>query len=254
MLLILDLIALTGILGTFLLVLLEGKQGVGATRRTNWAHLLLLAALAGSIVALSREPNGGRWGLLVLSASFYLLLIYWLVRLTRLPDARGLQVGAVLHEGTWRSASSGQLVPVRSVWGPDPALLILYRGPWCPYCRSELLRIRDLWRREGLEIPIVALSHEHPEPRLAPLQRDLGEGIELYQDPGGNWLRAHEAYHAGGHPSGRGGLAIPHLAWVDGHGRVLWKWKSGNYRRRLDPQQALRAGHEFGVLSRAQTR
>lgn len=249
MVLLYDAVAILGILGTFVLLILEGKQGVAAIKRTNWAHVFLLASLTASILGLIREPNGARWGLLVLSASLYLLLLYWMFRLTRLPDTPGLQVGTRLVDGTWRKASSGQLVPVSSVWGPGPSLLVLYRGPWCPYCRTELKRFREIWEEMGMQISIVALSHEHPEPKLPALQRELGGVVELFQDPGGNWLRQYEAYHAGGHPTNRGGLAVPHLAWVDAEGLVLWKWKSENYRRRLEPQQALEAGEGFGLLS-----
>jgi hypothetical protein len=102
--------------------------------------------------------------------------------------------------------------------------------------------------QRGVDPPIVALSHEHPEPQLAALQREVGDRIELFQDPAGAWLKEHGAHHADGHPSGRGGLARPHLAWIGSDGVVLWSWRSRNYRKRLEPDEALAAGRRLGLL------
>ena len=231
-----------------MLVLVEVRQGARAVTRTNMAHVLLAVAVAAALLALRQDPSPIRWGMVALSMALYALILYWAHGMTRLPQGGALKGGRLLPDGVLRRAATDSLVPTREIWPNGPSLLVLYRGPWCGYCRGELERIRGMVGESDVPVQVIALSHEHPEPRLPALVRKVGDRIDLYQDPGGEWLKALGAYQAGGHPSGRAGLAVPGLAWIDRDGRVMWSWRADNVRHRLEPAAALQAGVERGLI------
>jgi hypothetical protein len=123
-------IALIGLFAAVALMAAERRQGVRAVRRGRLVHLLLATAVVASVLSLRAAATGPRWGLLALSASAWLVFLWYGKVVTRLPDASGLRRGRRLDQGTWRKAATGALVPVASVWGPRATLLVLYRGPW----------------------------------------------------------------------------------------------------------------------------
>jgi len=124
------LVVVSALAGTVGLLLAESHQGVRAVGRTRLGHGLLGAALVASILALRQGVSSLRWGLLVLSGSTYLVYLWYLLVVTRLPQAKGLRPGQRLGGGLWRKADSKALVPVASIWPGGPSLLVLYRGPW----------------------------------------------------------------------------------------------------------------------------
>ncbi|RIK42434.1 MAG: hypothetical protein DCC58_11005 [Chloroflexi bacterium] len=63
------------------------------------------------------------------------------------------------------------------------ALVILYRGYFCPLCREHLERLRELaWRFRTLRVPLIAVSADGAAD-VARMANLLGDSISVLGDP-----------------------------------------------------------------------
>lgn len=59
--------------------------------------------------------------------------------------------------------SSGQETDLRNLISEKPALLIFYRGGWCPYCNAHLSKLVEIEEElYNLGIQIIAISPDQP--------------------------------------------------------------------------------------------
>lgn len=66
----------------------------------------------------------------------------------------------------------GRLVSLKTVVGESTALLIFYRGGWCPFCNKQLAAIsQDFSKFKEFHVKIVAVSAEEVEKGKELLQR-----------------------------------------------------------------------------------
>ncbi|MFC3300556.1 AhpC/TSA family [Arthrobacter agilis] len=87
-------------------------------------------------------------------------------------------------------AADGQAVSLADLLDSAAAILVFYRGSWCPYCNIAL----QTYQRELLPVVeafgtrLIAISPQAPE-RAARAARDAGLYLDIYSD-GGNRLAA----------------------------------------------------------------
>jgi peroxiredoxin len=139
-----------------------------------------------------------------------------------------------------------------------PVIITFYRGGWCPYCNLELRGYQALLaaiHAEGAEL--VAVSPELPDHALTTAEKnDLA--FTVLSDVGGSFAAAlgirftlsdtvkpfyEKAGHALPERNGDGVWALPMPATfvVRAGGRIASAFIEPDYRKRLDPSDALAA-------------
>jgi peroxiredoxin len=139
-----------------------------------------------------------------------------------------------------------------------PVILTFYRGGWCPYCNLELRAYQAILSEihaEGAEL--VAVSPELPDHALTTAEKN-DVSFTVLSDVGGELASAlgirftlSDAvipfYQKGGHVlperNGDGTWALPMPATfvIERGGRIIEAFIEPDYRKRIDPQQALAA-------------
>lgn len=103
-------------------------------------------------------------------------------------DVCPLKPGALVPDITLR-APDGKSVALRRLVAERPAVLVFYRGGWCPFCSrqlSELRTIQDALGRMG--IALMAVSPDRPEV-LAETSTKRNLGYQLLSDADAEAIR-----------------------------------------------------------------
>jgi peroxiredoxin len=202
-------------------------------RRAIPTRLPDLGVLLGAALAVASLFTGAPS---LLAASAALVAVIWFVATRKelgLPDAT-LRI------------SPGQRLPVVTLRSPDgapvselprPALVVLYRGWWCPFCVTQLGELEKdhaILRAAGLAI--VAISVDPPEEQ-APLARRLPD-VHFLSDEKGQLVDAVGVRHPDGVPwydrllfgAKKRDISLPVALIVDADGVVRYARRS----RRID--------------------
>ncbi|CAM4230989.1 peroxiredoxin-like family protein [Gillisia limnaea] len=137
-----------------------------------------------------------------------------------------------------RKISLGELVR------NQPAILLFYRGGWCPFCNAHLAEVGEITAEiKALGYQIIAVSPDSPEQLKASLaEQDLD--YELFSDADGTLTQAMglafkspEKYGSMlGNVSGgknTGFLPVPALFVLGTEGTILFEYISPNYKQRI---------------------
>src|SRR5262245_47370356 len=146
-------------------------------RRTLPTRIFDVLVLAGFAIALTGAFFGDdRWPTMAAGA----MTLVWLaitrneLRLPR-PQPK-LKVGDRLPELTLLTTSKGPLSTLHII-ERAPAMIVLYRGWWCPYCVTQLNELKaehDAFTKSGLSL--FAVSVDRPEEQL-PLENRLDQRV-----------------------------------------------------------------------------
>jgi peroxiredoxin len=169
-------------------------------------------------------------------------------------EARALKPGDALPDLTLPDVRGGEL----RLRGALPAVIVFYRGGWCPYCNLEL----RYWQTKLPEIAaaggtLMAISPEDPDNSLATAEKN-GLAFPVLSDTDGAAARAfglefelppelQALYAEVGHAlpeigAGTGWrLPVPGTFVVGRDGRVALAHADADYRKRLEPAAALAA-------------
>lgn len=161
-------------------------------------------------------------------------LVFGLVFLLVTVSATGgrktpVAVGEAAPDFTLES-SAGERVSLSQSLANGPAVLVFYRGHWCPFCAHQLKELASLVR-PGEKVHLFAVSVDTQETSRQ-FASKLGVVFPLLSDPG------HETIDAYGlHDPAYDGEAfegIPHAAvYVVGRdGKVKWARVSDDYKVR----------------------
>ncbi len=173
-------------------------------------------------------------------------------------DAPGLAVGARVPEVTLRTANDAPF-DLRAATARQPAVLVFYRGGWCPYCTSHLAELQEIkadLRELGYQV--LAVSPDRP----AELQKSKRAGeltYTLLSDSDAEAARAfglafrvddatHEKYLTEYDidieaASGRTHhiLPVPAVFLIDREGVIRFAHHDPDYKARLDSESLLAA-------------
>lgn len=113
---------------------------------------------------------------------------------------------------------------------PHGAVLIFYRGHWCPYCRRYLSKIQaNLGRFREFGVGLVAISPE-PVSTAAALARELQLTFPLLSDSDGRVIDRFGVRN--GFLGGSSGLPHPAVWIIDSEGGVVFRSIDRNYKKR----------------------
>jgi len=220
-------IAAVGMLGLF------GQIALTRFRRINAAPALV-AAVVGTAIGFAGAVAPG----ILATASLGLALLYilWYSPNGRTQVAE-LAVGAVFPDLEFRDLHG---VVVRSTdWRGRPAIVLFYRGNWCPLCNVQVKELASGYRDiEATGARVILIS-----PQSVDHSRDLAAKFEapmtFLVDHGNAAARRLGIQHPGGTPLGLVGYdsetVLPTAIVLDAAGVVRFSDQTDNYRFRPDP-------------------
>ena len=217
----------------------------GFTYRTSIFHAVVAAGMA---LAVAGWATGGDGPIAFLACVVGVLwfLVAW--RELRLVGSKALAVrpGDPLPAFTASTTDGGRFTE-QDLVSNAPALLVLYRGWWCPSSKvqlDEVLRSHDELRAAGVRV--FAGSVDAPD-EAEPLQRHVGEGITIVSDIPTSLLDTIGIRDERGAPwydrvlfgAARRDISMPAALVIDGAGRIRYVHRSTRVDDRPRPSDIL---------------
>lgn len=181
---------------------------------------------------------------------------------------RTVRAGDVLPSATALRDAHDRPFDLAALVATKPVILTFYRGGWCPYCNLELRAYQALLAAiEAEGAALVAVSPEQPDHSLTTAQKNA-LSFTVLSDVGGALASAlgirftlseavkpfyEKAGHALPERNGDGTWALPMPATfvIETGGRIAAAFVEPDYRRRLDPDDALAALRAIGQKTAA---
>jgi peroxiredoxin len=176
-------------------------------------------------------------------------------------DAAGLPAGipapgAVMPDGDLLDAH-GQPTSLEAARGGRPAVVVFYRGQWCPYCNLTLRTYQDELVPElnARGVALIAVSPQKPDRALSMQQKNelsftvlsdpgnqLGAGLGILSAQGDDMRAARATLGvnvAATNADGTDLLPMPTVVIVDTAGTIHWIDVHPNYTARTEPTEIL---------------
>lgn len=220
--------------------------------RLPW--LSLLGAVGWGMAAWAGYRSGtdlAALGLATVDGLGVWLYTYWYSRNGR-QGGQKIRVGALLPDFTvtdtdGRAVTSAQLTD-------KPAILLFYRGNWCPLCMAQIKELVGRYREISALGVRLALISPQPQDHTLALARKFGVDFDFLTDEGNAAARALGIEHPHGLPMGMQMLGydsetvLPTLIITDPNGKVAWMDETDNYRVRPEPDVYLDLLRRYQVL------
>lgn len=170
--------------------------------------------------------------------------------------AGAVSVGDVLPSATLL-APAGDRVELADVVGGSPAVLVFYRGAWCPYCNITLMTYqRDLLPALSAQgIALVAVSPQTPEgseaavangslefPVLSDPGNVLSRALGIVTEPSADARAAHTRLGfdvADSNADATGDIPFPTVLVVDADGKIVFADVHVDYTTRTEVTEIL---------------
>jgi peroxiredoxin len=222
----------------------------------NLPVMLSLAAVGTLIAGWAQFVEGtAGWGPMSVSlaaASILALYVFWYSRFGRIASA-SLSVGSKLPDFQLPD-SNGDTFRTADLAG-SPAVLLFYRGNWCPLCMAQIKEIASRYNDlDGMGVRVVLISPQPVEQsnRLA-AKYDLPFQFLIDKDNIVAELLG-VALKNGvpiGLPGGYGpDTVLPTLIVTNASGTIVFSDQTDNYRVRPEPDVFLSILRRSGVLTR----
>jgi len=238
------------------LPILMGRLMLSRVERTseNLPSFLLLAG-AGFIIAIWQQfvEFSSGWqptAVAGVAALILVLYVFWYSRFDRIASGQ-LSVGSKLP-GFELADSEGEQFDSASLGG-SPAVLLFYRGNWCPLCMAQITEIAERYKDlEALGINVVLIS---PQPDAA--SRHLASlhdvPFRFLVDKGNQLAESLDIGVKHGVPVGMPGdyaadTVMPTLVVTNANGTIIFSDQTDNYRVRPEPDVYLAILRRSGVV------
>lgn len=240
------------------LPIILGRLMVSSVERTseNLPFLLAIAAV-GVLVAVWEqfiEVSTG-WAptsVALAGALIFAVYVFWYSRFGRIPSM-DLAVGKRLPAFELPDVG-GNLFNSAELVG-SPAVLMFYRGNWCPLCMAQIREIAGRYQDlEALGIKVVLVSPQ-PEEQSRKLAAAYDVPMRFLIDKDNEFARSIGIAVANGVPIGLpGGYApdtvLPTLVVTNANGTVVFSDQTDNYRVRPEPDVFLAILRRSGVVAK----
>lgn len=174
---------------------------------------------------------------------------------TEASNVNPVEVGSEAPDPSVRRAD-GSEASLSALLAGEPAIVVFYRGGWCPYCNRQLEALASLTAElEALGLPIIGLSADRPE-RVAEAIAATAPDYTLVSDAGMGAAQAFglafkvdaasyerlqgfgidleaasgETHHL---------LPVPAVFLIDGEGIIAFRYFNPDYRKRLSAEELL---------------
>jgi len=164
-------------------------------------------------------------------------------------DICPLLIGESLPNATLKDGL-GRNVDLLSTIDEKPAVLVFYRGGWCPHCNKQLSALATMEQSiKSFGFQLLAITPEDV-PNLEPTEKDNNAGFTLLSDPQGTLIQKMGiAYTANaktlkfmegktqGTPSTV--LPVPTVMVVSSKGEILFSYINVDYKTRMSEEMLL---------------
>lgn len=176
----------------------------------------------------------------------------------KVNEISGRQVGEQAPLFSAHDAAN-EIFSLKTELAKNPAVLIFYRGFWCPICNAHLGKLQDslqLIRDEGAQV--IAVSPEKPE-YLNKMANQTGAQFTLLYDEGYRIANAYDVtfkptmsqlviYNVGlgahlkeTHSDESQRLPIPATFIINQQGKIIWRQFDPNYKNRSSVKDIIEA-------------
>lgn len=123
-------------------------------------------------------------------------------------------------------AGDGSHVQLQSAWLNTTAVIVFYRGHWCPFCQRQLTELqKNLDKFAALNANLIAVSADPDD--IEKMRTKVGATFELYADPDLGAIKAFNVLDEGN------GIASPAVFIVDQSGTVHYSYIGENAADRV---------------------
>lgn len=185
------------------------------------------------------------------SASIFAIYVFWYSRFGRVPSAQ-LAVGNPLPDFELTD-SNGKLFSSDELAG-SPAVLMFYRGNWCPLCMAQIREIASRYKDlEAMGINVVLVSPQ-PDEQSRKLAAMHDVPFHFLVDKDNELARSIGIAVANGVPIGIPGgyspdTVLPTLVVTSANGTIVFSDQTDNYRVRPEPDVFLAILRRTGVVA-----
>lgn len=230
---------------------------VPVERTSENLPLLLLIAFVGLLVASWEQflEGNSAWGptSAALAGTILLLLyIFWYSRFGRI-DSHQLVVGEKLPHFVLKNVAGEEFQS--SELAGSPAIVLFYRGNWCPLCMAQIREIADKYQEiAAMGIEVVLISPQ-PDQQSRALATKLGVPFNFLIDESNGVANSLGIDVKNGVPAGLpGGYAadtvLPTLIVSNQSGTIVFSDQTDNYRVRPEPDVFLAILRRTGVVAK----
>lgn len=168
-------------------------------------------------------------------------------------DAKGLAVGDAVPAATLKNAK-GEAVELAALLKEKPAVVIFYRGGWCPFCTRHLAALQKVEPQLAEQnLKLVAITPDDVA-KLAPTAEKHGVSFTLLSDPQNAAAKAFKLafrMDEGTIAKYRSykmnldaqdwTLPVPAVYVVGRDGKILFAHANPDYKARLAPEDVVKA-------------
>ena len=150
-------------------------------------------------------------------------------------DVKPLSIGDSIPSVSIKDLESN-VVGLREIIKNKTAIIIFFRGGWCPFCNTHLSNLQEITRRlKKRDVPIVAISGEGVESSKQTKEKN-SLSYQLYSDTN---LDAASSFHVAFLQNGNWKLPVPSVFIADKNGIIRFVHFDPNYQVRMDAEEIL---------------
>jgi len=213
------------------------------------AHPVIVSVLSGlgavvSMMAVYRYGNELQPYLIggVLALAGWLAYVTWY---SRQPAPVGAPVPGERLPGFTLIDADGGEIGTDALRGHS-AVLLFYRGNWCPLCTAQIRELAAAWRKVARHDARIWFISSQSQKHTREMARQFSIPAKFLRDPDNRVARQLGIDAPGAAPAGMEALgypadaALPTVIVVDAEGTIRFIEVAGNYRLRPDPNVYLK--------------
>ncbi len=244
--------------GPFMMMIGRLMMFMNVARTTKRFPLIIGLAILGATMAIWAWSNNNADilapQLAVAALGGFLIYSYWYSTLNRREGAR-INVGEPLPDFTLLDVNNAT-VSVRQLTD-RPAILIFYRGNWCPLCMAQIKEIIKQYEEiKNLGVRVAFISRQ-PHDNTIALAKKFGVAFDFLTDKDGQAARILGIENPNGLPMGMQMMGydsetvLPTVIITGEGGKVIWSHETDNYRVRPEPDVYLDVLRRSGIAENA---